>query len=633
MKKTIYIILSLWWIVTTSCQDDILNKVPLEQYTDAVVWSTPELMESFLATQYMYTPVMVQDATTMFTSWNGSPLNRDARSGDSNYFFGNSEQVFGAGLTMELTDETKYTVGSWAHLDWTKAHGITSDGGVLEWWENAYYTIRNLNDFIARAVDSPLNPELLKVRIAEARFLRAFCYFAMVKRYGAVPLLTVVPQTDSPDEILFPKRNSEKELWDFVIKETNEIAEILPNPEKTDYGRTHKYAALALNCRAALYAGSIAQFGQIQLDGLLGIPRNEANNYYQIAYNSAKKIMDESPYALYNADADKVQNFKNIFLKKKNSEAIFVKQHDGASFQNGGFATWSWDQIECPRPQVWGIGNAHAPYLELVEEFEYTDGRSGTIDRDAIQQELWTMEDLWKGRDPRFYASIWTNGTEWREAIGGPVFGANKIDMHNGLIKPDGSIITGLSQQYENVPATGDQLTLFLTWSTISTGFGIMKYLDPTANNMEWLCESRTDYQIFRYAEILLNYAEAAFELGKPDEALSAINQIRDRAGIKTLASIDQEKIRHERKVELAFENHRYWDLRRWREAETKLTRSFSGLQYLYDYSSKKFKVIVINDVDGVTAPPTFPAHNYYFPITKGRSGANSNLVENPGYN
>jgi hypothetical protein len=632
MEKIFLYLCSIVVLFFTGCYDNILDKKPLNNYTDAIVWSNPDLMEAFLATQYMYTPVMIQDATTMFTSWSGSPLNRDARSGDSDYFFGNSEQVFGVGLTMELTDETKYTLGSWAHLEWTKAHGITADGGVLEWWENAYYTIRNLNTFISKAADSPLNQELIQTRIAEARFLRAYCYFAMVKRYGGVPLLTVVPDVDSSDEILFPKRNSEKELWDFIIRETSEIVEILPSPENTDYGRVHKYAALALNCRAALYAGSIAQFGQEQLDGLLGMPRNEANTYYQTAYSSAKKIMDEGPYDLYDVDADKVQNFKNIFLRKRNVEAILVKQHDGPSFQNGGFVTWSWDQIECPRPQVWGIGNAHAPYLELVEEFEYVDGRPGTFDRNELENGLWTMEELWKDRDPRFYASIWTNGMEWREAIGGQIFGPNRIDMHNGIIKPDGTLITGLNQQYENIPAAGDQMNLFLTWNEISTGFGIMKYLDPSANNMEWLCESRTDYQIFRFAEILLNFAEAAFELNKSDDALTAVNRIRERAGIRTLTAVDREKIRHERKVELAFENHRYWDLRRWREAETKLTRSFSGIQYIYDFASQKFKIKVIDDVDGRGAPPTFPAHNYYFPVTKGRTGVNKNLIENPGY-
>lgn len=629
MKKIIYsIALGALTLTNTSCYD-VLDKEPLDQYTDAVVWNDPTLIDAFLVTQYMYTPVMVNDATTMFTSWSGSPMNRDDRRGDTNYFFGNSEQVFGVGLTLDVSDEAKYNTGSWTDISWYKLHGITEDGGMLEWWDNAYYTIRNLNELIARVPNSPIDTETAKVRIAEARFLRAYCYFAMVKRYGGVPLLTEAPQLDSSEELLYPKRNSEKELYDFILNETMSISEELTNVKEV--GRANKWAALSLHCRAALYAGSIAQYGRVQLDGLLGIPANEASTYYEKAYNAALTIIKESPYKLYNEDEDKVQNFKNIFLKKRNCEAIMVKQHDGPGFQNGGFSTWSWDQCECPRPQVWGLGNHHGPYLEMVEEFEYVDGTSGKFDRKALQNKLWNMDELWKGRDPRFYASIWTNGTPWRDAVAG-AFKGDTIDMHLGLIKPDGEIIKSQADQYNGINSIGDQLWAHASKGIVNSGFGIMKYLDPSTNNMSWLCESRTDYQIFRFAEILLNYAEAAFELGRTADALDAINQIRRRAGIKELANIDRDKIRHERKIELAFENHRYWDLRRWREAETALTRSFSGLQYIYDYNSGKFKVVVIDKVDGSTASPTFFNKNYYFPITKARRAANPNLVENPGY-
>lgn len=628
MKRKYLLLAACFSMFVTSCYD-VLDKEPLNQYTDAVVWNDATLVDAFLVTQYMYTPIMVNDATTMFTSWSGSPMNRDARKGDSNYFFGNSEQVFGVGLTMDVSDETKYTVGAWANLAWNKSNGITADGGVLEWWENAYYTIRNLNEFIARVSDSPLDKDLVEQRVAEARFLRAFCYFAMVKRYGGVPLLTEVPQLDSEEDLLYPKRSSEKAVYDFILDETEEIAEILPSAQET--GRASKWAALALHSRVALFAGSIVKYGEVQLDGLLGIPQSEASVYFQKCYDASRRIIKESPHHLYNQDADKVQNFKNVFLVKNNPEAIMVKQHSGAGFQDGGFSTWSWDQCECPRPQVWGLGNHHSPYLEMVEEFEYIDGRPGTLDRNLLASKLWTMDELWGGRDPRFYASIWTNGTEWRDAVGGPL-GNNTIDMHNGIITPEGNIVSGVTEQYEGVLAVGDQLLNHVQNGVINCGFGIMKYLDPSANNMLWLCESRTDYQIFRFAEILLNYAEAAYELNKPDEALDAVNDIRERAGIKLLDEIDMDKIRHERKVELAFENHRYWDLRRWRTAETELTRSFSGLQYQYDYASGKFKVLVINDVDGVTAPPRFFKKNYYFPITKSRIAANPNLVENPEY-
>ncbi len=629
MKNLIYMLLLGGLMFTTGCQENVLDKQPLDKFTDATVWSDPVLIDAFLSTQYMYTPVMVNDATTMFTNWGGSPMNRDSRSGNINYYFGNSAQVWGVGLTMDVSDETKYTDGAWWDLKSVKANGITSDGGVLEYWENAYYTIRNLNEFIERVPNSPVSADIVKLRVAEARFLRAYIYFSMVKRYGGVPLITKVQQLGDSEDILYPKRNSEKEIYDFVIAETDAIAEDLA--KTTEYGRANKWASLALKCRTALYAASVANFGSEQLNGLLGIPQSEANNYYQKAYDAANKIITTGPYQLYNQDADKVQNFKNIFLKKRNCEVILAKQHGGAGFLQGGTDTWSWDMMECPRPQTWGGGNEHAPYLEMVEEFERTDGSPGTLDRTDLQNNLWTMKDLWKDRDPRFYASIWTNGTQWRDAVPG-VFGKDTVNLYHGLIKPDGSILNKNDDVYNGIPAVGDQNRQFNTLGIVGTGFGIMKYLDPTADNMIWLCESRTDYIIFRYAEVFLNFAEAAFELGKTGEATEKINQIRQRAGMPNLTSIDRKKIRHERKIELAFENHRYWDLRRWREAETKLTRSFSGLQYLFDSRSYKFKVNIINNVDGVTAPPAFVNRNYYFPVTKTRIGANKNLVENPGY-
>ena len=628
LKRIAYLFLLTGMFVACS-QDEILDKVPQDRYTDAVVWSDPALIEAYLTTQYLYTPVMVMDATTMFTSWSGSPMNRDSRSNDQVYFFGNSPQVGGVLLNLMVSDEAKYILGAWLSIAPTKSFGITADGGIMEYWENAYYTIRNLNEFIERVATSPIDPEVVKLRVAEARFLRAFIYFSMVKRYGGVPLLTTAPQIDSPKELLYPKRNSEKEVYDFVISETTEIAE--PLAKTTVYGRATKWAALSLKSRAALYAGSIAQFGTVQLNGLIGIPSSEASAYYQKAYDAANAIMKSGVFVLYNQDADKVQNFKNVFLKERNSETILAKQHSGSNFKDGGLNTWSWDAIQCPEPQVWGSGNETGPYLEMAEEFEKKDGSPGTIDREAIQQGLKTMDEIWNDRDPRFYASIWTNGTPWREANGG-VLGPNFVDFHNGLIKPDGTILSNFSDSYGGVNAVGAQPYVAVSKGIQITGFGIMKYLDPTANNMKWLTESRTDFQIFRYAEILLNFAEAAFELGRSGDALNAINQIRDRAGIAKLTAIDREKIRHERKVELAFENHRYWDLRRWRKAETSLTRSFSGMQYILDYTTHKYKILIVNDVDGATAPPKFPAHNYYFPITKARIAQNSNLIENPGY-
>lgn len=622
--KTKIMIAAMAAMTLTSCYD-VLDQEPTDRYSDAVVWNDPYLLDAHLAELYACTPVMIQDAVCIMPNDGGSPMNRDNT--DWGYLMGFSAQIEGSVRPLEIADEAKYNFGGQGHLLGMKDNGIQANGSELQWWGNAYYTIRNLNNFIERAGESTLTD--VDERIAEARFLRAFCYFAMAKRYGGVPLITKVQSMEDDYEVLYPKRNTEKEVYDFILKETDEISKILPLSNET--GRADRWAALALRSRVALFAGSIAQFGTQQLDGLLGFPGGESSQYYQICYDACNEIMTQGPFSLYNEDADKIQNFKNIFLKKGNSEAIMVKQHTGKSYSDGGDNRWSWDMVECPRPNVWGVGNYHGPYLDMAEEFERIDGSSGVIDRAEAKNRLWTMEELWGDRDPRFFASIWTNGTSWQGAVGGPL-GENTIDMHNGIMSKEGELIDGRYDSYEGVAAVGDQLVRFKEGNTPNTGFGVMKYLDPEANNMNWFCESTTDYQIFRYAEILLNYAEAAFELGKAGDALNAVNQIRDRAGIAQLGSVDREKIRHERKVELVFENHRYWDLRRWRTAVTALTRTYTGLRYIYDAESGKFRLDFIDDIDGRPSKPTFPEKNYYFPIGQGRIAANPNLVENPGY-
>jgi hypothetical protein len=236
--------------------------------------------------------------------------------------------------------------------------------------------------------------------------------------------------------------------------------------------------------------------------------------------------------------------------------------------------------------------------LEMAEEFEHTDGTSGKLDRDAVQKGEWTMTQLWANKDPRFYATIWTNGTVFKNSTIGFYVGGSQLPTST----PD-----------------------------YKTGFGVMKYLDDDANDMEWLCRSSTDYQVFRYGEVLLNLAEAAFELGKTSEALDAINQIRSRAGIASLTSISREAIRHERKVELAFEGHRYWDVRRWRIATTALSQEFSGIRYDLGSSPSKFKITILTKVHGNTQPK-FVEREYYFPITLSRITSNPNLIENPNY-
>ena len=592
MKNLMYIFLCLL-LVFTSCIDDVLDRKPLDIVSDGVVWEDPALIDAYLTNVYLMMPILTNETPNI--------------SGGSQRLDWN-----GPFIINELSDESKR--GWIAGQANTKMTGMRINTNILAWWESAYEVIRMLNEFIERLPDAPVDESYRKQKIAEARFLRAYNYFSMVKRYGGVPIITTAQDINTPDEELYPARDKEQDVYDFVLSEMDAIVNDLPDRTVTEYGRPSKYAALALKSRAAVYAGSIAQFGTLKLNGIVGIDASKADDYYQQAYNASKEIMNSGSFALYNQDADKVTNFKNVFLQENNSEVIWAKLHDNVQRELGGNG-WVWDFFQCPKPQAWNAGCQDAVYLEMAESFEMLDGSPGTLDREAIEQGLWTMEEIWGNRDPRFYATIYTQDTPWKDG---------KVTWYYGLILPDGTIQTKGS--YNGVLATGTQ------GRGQRTGFGVMKYLVESKDNMGQRSTSETDWILFRYAEILLNFAEASFELGKTDEAMDAINQIRERAGVALLSSVNRERIQHERKVELAFEGHRYWDLRRWRLAVDVLTVNRSGLNLLLDYTTGKFKIEVEYNKDSKNSDPLFYEENYYFPITLNRTANNPNLVENPGY-
>jgi hypothetical protein len=608
MKKIAYFLL-VFSLTITSCQENVLDKEPLDLITDATVWNDPILIDAFLTMQYSLTTVMVNETPSYIASWGeGSPI-------DNSWDIYGSEHGYGPLIINNFADEGK---GGWditGNGSGFKAGQMDVNSNPLPWWENAYYIIRNLNTLIERVPESTIDAVQAKKRVAEARFLRAFNYFQLVKRYGGVPLITKAQSLDDTKEELYPARNKEQEIYDFVLSECTAIAEDLGAAK--NYGRPCKWAALHLKSRAALYAGSIAKYGSVQLNGIVGISANP-DGYFQASYDAAKSIIDNGGYALLDAGSDKAMNFRNIFVTKNHSEVIFAKHHNYVDALAGGGATWDYDFVQRPKPHAWNIGMGNTPYLEMAEAFEYKDGTKGTLNRNELEGKLWSMEELWGNKDPRFFATLWTMETPWR---------GGKVDFHHGLITPDGKVLENQMEAYNGVPAWGDQWF----WIGFGTGFGVMKQLDEKVDIGTTWSNSGTDYQVFRYGETLLNFAEAAMELGKAGDALTAINQLRTRAGIATLGSVSMNQIRNERRVELAFEGHRYWDLRRWRIAKTELTKSFSGLRYILDYTTRKYRIDVIDNYDG-NLTPNFLDRMYYFPISLRRTGQNSNLVENPGY-
>ena len=613
-----------------SCQDDILDKQPLDVISDGILWSDQKLIDAYITEMYAQTPVFVNDCVSL---------------DDPN----TSEKVVGMFNVNQLSDEATYHWGFYSRFKVRDMKAGLMDAHsnyeLLDYWDLPYKTIRSINIFLERIEDSPVDEDFKAVRIAEAKFLRAFNYFAMCKRYGGVPLITKAQSVEDPEEELYPRRNSEKELYDFIISEMDEITKVLPEVVE-DFGRPSKYAALALKSRAALYAGSIAKYGSQQLldNGkyILGFAAGEDVEYFKKSYDASMDIVNGGHHDLYDQDADKTMNFRNIFMNEGNAEVIFAKRFDG---NNIGGTSWGYDFAQCPKPHAWNAGHKDSPFLEMAEEFERIDGTPGTIDRGDLTNNVWTYESLWGGRDPRFYATLFVHGTPWQ---------GDNVDFHNGLIKEDGSLL--FNGTYFGADGNGPQVTAQgpqASGGHATTSLGVLKYLDETANNLRQGPNSKTDYIVFRYAEILLNLAEAAIELGKDGEAADAINKIRDRAGLPKRPMVDLNDIIHERKVELAFEGHRYWDLRRWRLAEEKLTGGSTGMRYVYVYDPnapgdvvfntmppgvKGFKVwwwpSVEKALAGITGnrEPLFRPHYYYMPIAAKRRSQNPNLLENPGY-
>lgn len=596
MKKIIAFLLLISLLLFSACEK-VMDKQPLDIITDATLWSQPILIDDYLNQCYA----------------------------EMKFYF---EMPYGQDINLLMDNRTQQaiTLSDEANAGWIsapKSHWITISGGIYEWW--GYPTIRKLNIFIEKMGTLQLEETYKKQRLNEARFLRAFAYFNMVKRYGGVPLITRTQQLNDTEEELYRIRDKEDDIYQFILTELDAIAnELTDAKSSTDVGRPTKYAALALKSRASMYAGSIAQWGTVMLDGLVGIPQNKATSYWQVSYDASKAIISSDKFALYNKSADKALNYRNIFLDENNSEVIFSQQFDGISGKGH-----IWDMMQVPHSyHVWGGGQQCTVYLEMVEEYGNTDGTSGVIDRDKIAANYWwTVDELWGKKDPRFKASVYTHGTSWLD-----INGRLTLDYHDAIQTPEGNLLT--SGAYKGVLARSRSYGC-------PTPFGVLKYLDESMAIVHERNYSKTDYIIFRLGEIYLNYAEAAIELGKNDDALWAVNEIRKRAGMPVLSTITRDAVRHERKIELAYEGTRYFDVRRWRTAKDDLTKSYHGLRFILDGTSmvegqynvltQKFKVIIVDNVSGIPSP-YFDEKHYYLPISLTRTANNKNLVENPGY-
>jgi len=453
----------------------------------------------------------------------------------------------------------------------------------LDFW--AYQQVRRVNEFLAKIDGATLDEDTKKRLKGESRFLRAFLYFDMVKRYGGVPLITN-PQDIAED--LMVKRATTKETFEFIIAELKLAKDELP--VSAPRGRASQGAAMALLGRTLLYAASPLY------------NENNNNELWAEAAQVNKELIDLNRYSLY-------PDLNRIWLDKASNhvESIFEIQYKLPEKQH------SWDAGL--RPLILANNNAGqlSPLQELVDAFPMKNGKG--INEPGSN---YNANDPYVGRDDRFYAFIAFNGSKVKGTTSGPPVREITLETYTGGRDYDAS--------KENT--IYNTITSYYTRKAINPDNTI--YTGSSGSDQPWI--------ELRYAEVLLNYAEAQNEaVSLPDASIyQVLNTLRRRAGISTDLVVGshskvqmRELIRNERYVELCFEKKRYWDLRRWKLAELVLNGKKYHGALITKHSNGTFTYIY-QEVDAT--PIVFESKMYFMPIPQVEIDKNGNLEQNPGW-
>jgi hypothetical protein len=549
------------------------------------------------------------------------------------YLRSNGDWNTGGSPWEGLSDEIDVTYNDYATFamntgNWDKSRAD------FNFWTFYYQGIRRASYFMQRVPENPeIQPELMKQYIAEARVLRAHFYACILAQYGPaiiLPELVVPPDADISDFSF--GRNSYDECVDYIVSEIDKAIPDLPASQgsTTDYGRIKKGMALAMKSRALLYAasplfnGNTAYANFKNPDGKLLISQTVDVNKWKRAADAAKEVIDMPDYSLYKEvdGAGKVkpyESLKNLFIKDWNSEVILSRFTDdklesfdqnGTPYVLGGWSSWGPTQSAVDAYFMANglpTDNVNSGYTEI--------GFTST----ATNQYASGTSNMYVGREPRFYNAITFNLSKWinnsSNNSGGTGSAPITIQMYSG----------GNSGLYNG-----------RNWSR--TGYVVRKLVNPNSKfGTGKIIADRAEI-LFRLGEIYLNYAEALNEYAPGNADIRKyINLIRERAGIPLYGSglgevaepVGQDAwrtaIRRERRVELAFECHRYFDTRRWKIADQTDGGPFYGMDVNATTTAAFTKRTVFET-------RVFLPRNYLWNILPSELNKNKNLVGNPGW-
>lgn len=623
MKKTIIYFLTFIAIspLLTSC-DDILDKQAVDSFNEKSVFEDINLTKAYLGDCY------------------------DFMGGDKNQLLGMRED-----LLASATDEALciHRPGGYTFVKGTMSPDELGHfgGWRFSWinWNKMYSNIKTINILLANIDEVPTasaaEEDLIQRMKGEAYFLRALAFTNIMRSYGGVILVDNPFSLD--DDFLASTRSSLDETIDFIISDIDQAIAILPLHDDIEQGRATKGAAAALKSRVLSFCtGQLMNGGYEPSNPLVSFQSGTRTERLTAAKNAAKEIIDGlyGNYSLTGETTDPpanlseeqieeyAQNFYSIFVQQGewNNEVIwgvqYLKSEGNRSHANKWFGPNGYHN--------WGNNNPTEP---VVRTFEMKDGtpfdwdrfdNGNENERFATAAELTSEPERnpYVGREPRFYASVLFDGAKWQQR---PSDGAG-IDPEGRIqtgynVKADGSISAGLDTRQGIIES----------WNGTKTGYYIKKFVDDKtigqydANENAWV--------EMRYAEVLLDYAEACIELGELNEGLNALNKVRNRAGLPDRVTTDQnqarEWYRHERQVEFFGEGDRWYSIRKWMIADQVITDIHPMKVYHYADGSKRW----MYDTETTEDDRLWKDRQYWLPLSRTEINKATQLTQNPGYN
>ena len=614
-KRHLIIALSVFGTVFTSCNDSFVNTKPLDQLSESVVWTDPSLADAFVTELYG----------------------------------GLGNGGFDEQMLASLTDEASFTHPGRNITTITESRSNPESPGWINGtlsWQNMYTRIRAANLALENLQKATTFPAATVNRLnGEAKFMRAYFYHQLVRYYGGVPIID--KSFSLSDTEFLSKRNTMKECIEFIVKDCDEASAHL-NGLSMAGGRASRAAALALKSRILLYAASdmydaataksksTAMAAYSNPEFVAYVDGSRADRWTK-ARDAAKAVLDLPGLGNklnLNEPASKedgTTNYNNNSLARNGGEKelIFARYFINAKAENGGRI----GLFNGPNGYNNWAGNA--PIQNFVDDYEMMDGSkfswSNTEHASAPYQ----------NRDPRFYATLMYDGSSWKPRSPS----AASKDPFNQIQTGQYEISSGAGKvAYFGLDTRKSSIE---DWNGSYTGYYFRKFTDPNPAIVDQNTWQQIPWPFFRYTEAVLNYVEACIELGQDAEARAWLNKVRFRSGMPAITESGdalRQRYRNERRVEMAFEEQRYHDARRWMIAGSTLGRKVQIINvigtlkpgktvtlYRYDPSSYDYQYKVV-EMDPGKENRAWLDKMYFLPIHRDEMNRNKSLVQNPGY-